>query len=99
MFRPARGLPSDAMAVRDWHDGVDIDGAVMVRAVETRCKRDGGEYLRLQLGDRTGSVVAMLWDLDDELRDFCQAGRVLRVRGRFEVHPRYGRQVRLTALR
>jgi 3'-5' exoribonuclease len=87
------------MAVRDWQDGVDIDGAVLVRAVETRCKRDGGEYLRLQLGDRTGSVVAMLWDLDEELRDFCQTGQVLRVRGRFEVHPRYGRQVRLTALR
>jgi 3'-5' exoribonuclease len=87
------------MEVRDWQDGFDVDGALLVRSVETRCKRDGADYLRLQLGDRTGTVTAVVWDIDDQLRDICIAGRILRVRGRCEEHPRYGRQLRLTAFR
>jgi 3'-5' exoribonuclease len=87
------------MEVRDWQDGMEVDGVLLVRSVEVRAKREGGDYLRIQLADRSGWATAMLCDLDDELRGICAAGRVLRVRGRVEIHPRYGRQLRLTALR
>jgi 3'-5' exoribonuclease len=87
------------MEVRDWQDGLEVDGVLLVRSVEARAKREGGDYLRVQLADRSGWATAMLWDLDDELRELCSAGRVLRVRGLVEIHPRYGRQLRLTALR
>jgi 3'-5' exoribonuclease len=87
------------MDVRDWYEGLEVDGVLLVRSVEARTKRDGGDYLRLQLADRTGTVSAMLSDVDDDLRELCAAGRILRVRGRHEVHPRYGRELHLTALR
>ena len=50
------------MLIRDAVDGTDLDQVLMVREAERRAKRDGGEYLRLTLGDRSGAVVAMVWD-------------------------------------
>ncbi len=50
------------MLVNELTDGVDIDQVLLVRAIERRSRRDGGEYLRLQLGDRTGAVVSMVWE-------------------------------------
>jgi len=50
------------MFVREFTDGLEIEQVLMVREVERRQKRDGGEFLRLALGDRTGSVTAMVWD-------------------------------------
>ena len=41
---------------------------LLVREVERRRRRDGGEYLRLQLGDRTGAVACMVWEELAEVR-------------------------------
>jgi 3'-5' exoribonuclease len=85
--------------VRDWEDGNDIECALLVREVEQRTKRDGSAYLRLSLGDRTGAVVAMLWELEADHDELCRAGEILWVRGRFRIHPRYGPQIDLRDLR
>src|SRR5262249_57501437 len=71
------------------------DQVLLVRAAEARSKRDGGEYLRLTLADRTGSVVAMVWDDVERFRVLCAAGEPIHVRGRFRVHPRFGPQLDL----
>src|SRR5436190_21003079 len=47
--------------VRDLQDGCDIDQVMLVREVEARQKRDGGEFIKLVLSDRTGRVTAMVW--------------------------------------
>jgi 3'-5' exoribonuclease len=94
-------MPSDAaptvrsVLVREWQDGCEVDDALLIRGVEPRSKRDGAEYLRLELGDRSGSVPAMVWDLVPGLRELCCTGTVVRVRGRFRIHPRYGPQLDL----
>jgi len=44
------------MAVRDLQDGATITVTALVREAELRRKRDGTEYLRLVLGDRTGTL-------------------------------------------
>jgi 3'-5' exoribonuclease len=85
--------------VRDFSDGLDVDQVLLVRGAEARAKRDGGEYLRLTLADRTGSVVAMVWDDVERVRVLCPAGQPVHVRGRFRVHPRYGPQIDLVAVR
>jgi 3'-5' exoribonuclease len=85
--------------VREFEDGFDIDQVLLVRSAEARSKRDGGEYLRLTLGDRTGAVVAMVWDDVERLRPVCPAGAPVRVAGRYRVHPRYGPQLELRSLR
>jgi 3'-5' exoribonuclease len=86
------------MLIRDAVDGTDLDQVLMVREVQRRAKRDGGEYLRLRLGDRSGAVVAMVWDDVSELAPIVGAGRPVRVSGRYVVHPRYGPQLNLRTL-
>jgi 3'-5' exoribonuclease len=84
--------------VRDFQDGFEIDQVLLVRGAEPRSKRDGGEFLRLTLADRTGSVVAMVWDDVERTRVLCAAGAPIHVRGRYRVHPRYGPQIDLLGL-
>jgi 3'-5' exoribonuclease len=85
--------------VRDFTDGQELDQVLLVRAVEMRAKRDGGHFLKLALGDRTGQLTAMIWDGVEQLRELCQAGRPVHVCGRYEVHPRWGAQLALRSLR
>jgi 3'-5' exoribonuclease len=87
------------MLVREFIDGQEIDQVLVVREREVRSKRDGGEYLRLVLGDRTGSVQAMVWESAGELARTCVAGECVRVTGRYGLHPRYGAQLTVRALR
>jgi 3'-5' exoribonuclease len=86
------------MLVRELCDGAEVDQVLLVREVERRTRRDGGEYLRLQVGDRSGVVGAVVWDGVAEAADLVRAGAVLRVGGRFGVHPRYGPQIAIQSL-
>ena len=72
---------------------------LLVRERELRTKRDGSEYLRLSLGDRTGTVPAVLWDGVADLSAACDSGVAVRVQGRYTVHPRYGSQIAIRSLR
>jgi 3'-5' exoribonuclease len=88
-----------AMLVNELQDGVELDQVLLVREAERRQRRDGGDYLRLQLGDRTGSVVCMVWEeLLDEVQDLTRPGAPVHVRGRYTVHPRFGPQINLWGL-
>ncbi|MCW2968778.1 MAG: hypothetical protein JWM71_2550 [Solirubrobacteraceae bacterium] len=87
------------MLVRELQDGSEIDQVLLVREVEARQKRDGGEFLKLVLADRSGTVPAMVWDGVAQFRDLCVAGAPVRVIGRFAAHQRYGPQITIRALR
>jgi 3'-5' exoribonuclease len=87
------------MLVRELVDGQEIDQVLVVRDRERRTKRDGGEYLRLTLGDRTGVVTAMVWEQIAEAAGCCEPGRVVHVSGRYELSPRYGGQIKIRRLR
>ncbi len=87
------------MLLRDAVDGTDLDQVLLVREVERRSRRDGDEFLRLTLGDRSGQVVAMVWEDVGEVTALVAAGTPVHVVGRYVVHPRYGAQVNLRALR
>jgi 3'-5' exoribonuclease len=85
--------------VRDLTDGQDLDQVLLVRAVEPRTKGDGTQILKLSLGDRTGQLTAIVRDAVPAARELCQAGRAVHVQGRYELHPRWGAQLVLHALR
>ena len=87
------------MPVREFTEGHEIDHVLLVREVERRTKRDGGEYLRIALGDRSGQVVAMVWEDLDELAPILRPGEPIHVRGRYSVHSRYGPQISIQSLR
>lgn len=71
----------------------------MVRERELRTKRDGSDYLRIVLCDRTGAVPANIWDGVGELSEICSPGKAIHVQGRYSVHPRFGPQLTVAALR
>src|SRR5205807_6225041 len=87
-----------SMLLRELSDGMELDEVLLVRECERRQRRDGGEYLRVSLGDRTGAVVCMVWEDLDEAEELVRAGAVVRVCGRYTVHPRFGPQINLREL-
>ncbi len=87
------------MEVREFADGCDIAQPLLVRDVELRPRRDGGEYLKVLLGDRSGSVPAVIWDEVQSARELCVPGQVVHATGRYCVHPRYGPQLAIQAVR
>jgi 3'-5' exoribonuclease len=87
------------MLIREAVDGTEIDRVLLVREVERRVRRDGGDFLRLTLGDRSGQVTAMVWEDVVDAARLVRAGSPVHVVGRFAAHPRYGAQINLRALR
>ena len=77
---------------------MEIDQVLLVRELERRSRRDGGDYLRLALGDRTGAVACTVWEALAEVEELARAGTAVRVRGRYTVHPRFGPQINLREL-
>jgi 3'-5' exoribonuclease len=87
-----------AMRVSEFADGIEVDQVLLVRDIERRTRRDGGDYLRMQLADRSGAVVAMVWEDLAEALQLAHAGKPVHVRGRFTRHPRFGPQINLRGL-
>jgi 3'-5' exoribonuclease len=85
--------------VRDLVDGQEVDAVFLVRGHSRRQRRSGAFFLKLQLGDVTGSVEAVLWDGVDELAPACPTGAVVRVAGRYTVDERYGGGITVRMLR
>jgi 3'-5' exoribonuclease len=83
------------MLLNEIEDGAELDQALLVKEAELRSRRDGGEYLRLTLGDRTGSVPCMIWEQYEEIAEVAKAGVIVAVTGRYVVHPRFGPQINL----
>jgi 3'-5' exoribonuclease len=86
------------MLLGELTDGMEVDHVLLVRECERRGRRDGGEYLRLLLGDRSGAVVCMVWEELEEAERRAPAGAAVHVRGRLVVHPRFGPQINLREL-
>ena len=84
--------------LRDATDGQDIDQVLMVRAAAARTTKSGGSFVKLTLGDRTAGVPANVWEDVDADRALCIAGTPVHVRGRYEVHAKWGAQLRVTQL-
>ncbi len=86
------------MFVRELNDGDEIDKVLLVKRIEQRERRDGQPYLRLGLGDRTGTVRAMVWEDVQAQLELLAEGEPVRVRGRFALHPDFGPEIKLAEL-
>ena len=85
--------------VRDLADGQEINEVFVVRAHTRRQRRNGDPFLKLQLGDTSGAVEAVIWDEVDSLAPICPAGAVVRILGRYSVDERYGAAVTVKRMR
>lgn len=86
------------MLLNELTDGMEIEQVLLVRESDRRQRRDGGDYLRLLLGDRTGAVPCMVWEELVEVQELARPGVAVTVRGRYTVHPRFGPQINLRGL-
>jgi 3'-5' exoribonuclease len=87
------------MRVREFADGCEVAQALLVRDLEVRLRRDGTQYLKLLVGDRTGSVPALVWEGVQRAREVCRRGEVVHAAGRYSLHPRFGPQLEIEAVR
>ncbi len=87
------------MRVREFQNGCLVAQVLLVRDVQVRTHQEGREYLKLMLGDRSGSVPAVVWEGVSEARPLCRAGAALHVAGRFSYHDRFGGQLAVEAIR
>jgi 3'-5' exoribonuclease len=92
-------LSATRESVRDLIDGQTVDGVFEVREASRRQKRNGDPFLKLQLGDATGQVEAVVWDDVDGVAAIATVGAVVRVYGGFSDDARYGRSITLRRIR
>jgi 3'-5' exoribonuclease len=88
-----------AVLLRELSDGDQVSGAFVVRERERRQKRNGEDFLRVVLADKTGTVPAIAWDDVAECFEICAPGSIVIVQGSFAIHPQFGRQIKLAAVR
>ncbi len=92
-------LTAAKLYVRDLVDGQSVDSVFTVRERARRQKKNGDVFMKLQLGDVTGCVEAVIWDGVDQLFERCPPGQVVRVVGSFSVDQRYGSSLTVRSLR
>ncbi len=80
-------------------DGQRVGGVYAVRERELRRKRNGEPWLRLSLGDASGSGEAVAWEDAEALYALAAPGTPVFVSGVFEVSERWGSKIKLTGLR
>src|ERR671932_2487615 len=85
--------------VRELTDGARVESPFLVRDVARRQKRNGDSFLKLQLGDVTGAVEAVVWDGVDAAAEAVAPGSVVFASGTFTVDARYGACLTIRSVR
>jgi 3'-5' exoribonuclease len=91
-------LGPSRVPLRDLSDGQRVKSVYAVRERELRRKRNGEPWLRLALGDATGSVEAVSWEDAEALYALASPGTPVFVAGVFEVSERWGAKIKLSEL-
>src|SRR2546427_7439093 len=93
------GAQPSKLFVRELADGARVESAFVVRDVARRSKKNGDSFLKLQLGDVTGAVEAVVWDGVDAAAEAAAPGAGVFAPGAFSVDSRYGASVTPRSLR
>jgi 3'-5' exoribonuclease len=96
---PGPAEPSARIPLRDLQDGQRVQGVYAVRERELRRKRNGEPWLRLSVGDATGSAEAVCWEEAETLYALCATGTAIFVSGVFEISERWGPKIKISKLR
>ena len=72
--------------VKDLEPDPAITGFFLVHEKEVRNTANGKPYLRMELGDRTGTVEARMWDQFEALAKEVRRDDFIKVQGRVEIY-------------
>jgi 3'-5' exoribonuclease len=92
-------LTREKAFVRDLCDGQAVDSVFVVRERSRRQKRNGDAFLKLELGDSTGALEAVVWDDVEEIAAAAVSGTAVRVLGTFSVDAKFGACLTVRRLR
>jgi 3'-5' exoribonuclease len=70
-----------------------------VRERERRSRKNGDDFVRLVVADRTGTVEAVAWDGVDDCFECSAPGCVVHIEGSFSIHARYGAKITIRRIR
>ena len=91
--------PPEGCALRDLEDGQRVRGVYAVRERELRRKRNGEPWLRLSVGDASGTAEAVCWEDAEARYALCATGTAVLVTGIFEISERWGAKIKIAELR
>jgi 3'-5' exoribonuclease len=94
----SRGAESGRQSIRELADGDQVNSVFAVRDRDLAKKKNGDDYLRLKLGDSSGSLAAISWDDAAPRFEIAAPGAIVRVAGRYSVSPQYGPQLKVDSL-
>ena len=98
--QPSETVPNfSPVLLSEFGEGDELDQVLLVKSAERREKANGEPFLKLSLGDRSGALAAMVWDGVDTHSELCRPGTPVHVRAKYEVHDRFGPQLRLYGVR
>jgi 3'-5' exoribonuclease len=66
--------------VKDLKPGSEVTGFFVLRKKELK-EYDGRTFLKLEMGDRSGRIDAVVWDNSDQLYDKAEVGEIVKVEG------------------
>ncbi|MBZ5540865.1 MAG: HD domain-containing protein [Acidobacteriia bacterium] len=72
--------------VADLNTEQPLTSIFLVCAKEVRNTRDGKPYLRMELGDRTGTIEARMWDRFEAAASQIARDDIIHVKGRVEIY-------------
>jgi 3'-5' exoribonuclease len=85
--------------LRELCGGERIEAVFAVRERELRQRKNGEPFLKLVLGDRSGSIEAVAWEEAEQRYRAAEPGAALHVSGTFEQSERWGPKLKLDGLR
>jgi 3'-5' exoribonuclease len=92
-------VPLTRVFVSELAEGEAVAAAFAVRERERRTRRNGEDFIRLIVADRTGTVEAVVWEGVEECWDCAAPGTVVFIEGRFAIHPQYGAKITVKTIR
>lgn len=72
--------------INELADGMTLTQAFQAADKQLRVNRQGGKYILLKLADRTGTIAAMMWNVDESVFDLFDRGDYVFCHGRTQVH-------------
>ena len=91
--------PNGRLTIRELEAGQRVAAVFCVRERDLRQKRNGEAFLRLVLGDSSGSIEAVAWEEAEQRYGVAEPGSALHVTGTFELSDKWGAKIKVLELR
>ncbi len=80
------GAASVRRFINEMGEGEAVDQVFLAVDKQMRSNRNGNMYLQIRLGDRTGTLMAMLWNANERVGNSFEKGDFVRVKGASQVY-------------